>query len=247
MIKIENLSLSIPIFTSDNTVLKRKIIHNIAGGKLNLSTNKVARVEALSEINCTIKDGERVALLGHNGSGKTSFLKIISGIYTPTKGCIKKDIKVFPMIQKSFLTSPELSGYTAAKAFYLNVQKTEKGFREFFEKVKNFSEIGNFIYFPIKTYSEGMHSRLLYAILTSFRHECLALDEGFSAGDSSFTAKAEKRMKEFIDNAGTLIFASHNNNLLKAFCSRGLIFDKGKIIFDGKINDAIDFYEEEII
>ena len=92
-----------------------------------------------------------------------------------------------------------------------------------------------------------MYSRLLYAILTSFRHECIALDEGFSAGDSNFSAKAEKRMKEFIDNAGTLIFASHNNNLLKSFCSRALIFDKGEIIFDGRINDAINFYEKEII
>ena len=246
MIILNNVSLSIPIFSSESTLLKRKIIKTVAGGSLYIDSSKIPRVEALSNINCIIKPGEIVALLGHNGSGKTSFLKIISGIYTPTEGLIKKNLKVFPMIQKSFITSEELSGYIAAKAFYMNVYNSEKGFLEYFESLKEFSGIGDFIYLPLKTYSQGMYSRLLFSILTSFNHECLALDEGFSAADDYFNIKAEKRMDLFIKNSGTLIFASHSKELLKRFCDRGLVFEKGKIVFDGNIDHAIANYDKNL-
>ena len=89
-----------------------------------------------------------------------------------------------------------------------------------------------------------MASRLNFSILTSFDFQCLALDEGLGTGDIDFTEKAQKRANEFIDQAGTLIFASHSNDLLKRFCTRGLVFDKGNIIFDGKLDSALNFYNE---
>ncbi len=149
------------------------------------------------------------------------------------------------MINKSFLTSVELSGLVAAKAQYMMVNKSLKGFSTYLEDIVNFSDIGDFIYLPIKTYSEGMASRLLFTLLTSFTHECLALDEGFAAGDSDFYNKAEERMESFIQDAGTLIFASHSENLLKRFCRRGLIFEKGQIVFDGNVQDALDYYNDK--
>lgn len=135
------------------------------------------------------------------------------------------------MINKSFLTSTELSGLVATKANYLMIKGTKRGFDEYLEKVKDFSGIGDFIYLPIKTYSQGMEARLLITILTSFTHECLALDEGFGTDDNDFFEKGEKKMNDFIDRAGTLVFASHSEELLKRFCKRGLVFDKGTIIF----------------
>ena len=246
MIELKNVSLSIPIYNTESKFLKRKIINSIAGGRINLGTDKVPIVQALNKINCTIKNGDRVALIGHNGSGKTCLLKIISGVYSPTGGHIKINLRVFPMIQKSFISSQDLSGYIAAKAYYLYVNKNDKGFKEFIESVKNFSGIGDFIYLPLKTYSEGMASRLLFTILTSFNHDCLVMDEGFNAGDTFFMDQAEKRMEDFISNSGTLILASHNDELLKRFCNRGIILDKGKIIYDGKINDAIESYENKL-
>ena len=146
------------------------------------------------------------------------------------------------MIRKGFLTNDALSGYVAAKAQYLIINKTENGFGEFLDKVVEFSGIGDFIYLPINTYSEGMASRLLFTLLTSFKHECLALDEGFGAGDNDFYNKAEKRLDEFIKSAGTLIFASHSDKLLERYCRRGLVFAKGRITFDGDLKDALNFY-----
>ena len=119
-----------------------------------------------------------------------------------------------------------------------------EGFEEYLKEVINFSGLGDFIYLPIKTYSSGMASRLNFAILTSFDFECLALDEGFGTGDLNFTEKAEARANEFIHQAGTLIFASHSDDLLRRFCNRGLVFDKGSIIFDGQLENALNFYHE---
>ena len=244
MIKLEKISLSIPIFTNETRQFKKKLLRSVTGGILERDSPEVTYIKALSNIDCIIKRGERVALIGHNGSGKTSFLKIISGIYFPTSGKFQTDLKIYPMINKSFLTSTELSGFVAAKSYYMMVKGSQKGFSQYLEEVINFSGIGDFIYLPIKTYSSGMASRLNFSILTSFDFQCLALDEGLGTGDIDFTEKAQKRANEFIDQAGTLIFASHSNDLLKRFCTRGLVFDKGNIIFDGKLDSALNFYNE---
>ena len=242
MIKLENISLSIPIFTNETRQFKKSLIRSVTGGLLQRDSAEVTYVQALNKINCTINKGDRVALIGHNGSGKTTFLKIISGIYIPSSGTIERDVKVYPMINKSFLTSAELSGYVAARSQYLMMNGSKNGFEEYLNEVVDFSGIGDYIYLPIKTYSQGMASRLIFSILTSFDFECLALDEGFGAGDSNFTEKAEARTNEFIDKAGTLIFASHSDALLQRFCKRGLVFEKGSIIFDGPLGDALEFY-----
>ncbi len=244
MISLENISLSIPIFTNETRQFKKTLLKSVTGGLLQRDSAEVTYIKALSNVNCKINRGDKIALIGHNGSGKTSFLKLISGIYAPTSGNILADIKVYPMINKSFITSEELSGYVAARSFYMMTHGSYSGFGEYLEKVVDFSGIGDFIYLPIKTYSQGMASRLLFTILTSFDHECLALDEGFGAGDSSFTKQAEIRMSEFIDKAGTLIFASHSEELLGRFCNRGLVFEKGSIIFDGSLNEALKLYKK---
>jgi lipopolysaccharide transport system ATP-binding protein len=96
----------------------------------------------------------------------------------------------------------------------------------------------------MKGYSEGMSARLLFALLTSGSHDCLALDEGFGAGDARFFERAKKRMEAFIQAAGTLILASHSNTLLSQFCTRGLVFNQGQIAFDGPLEDALSFYHD---
>ena len=245
MIYLQNVNLSIPIFTNETRQFKKILVNSVTGGFFQRESAEVTRINALNYVNCKIDRGERVALIGHNGSGKTTFLKVISGIYYSTSGLLKKDIKVFPMINKSFLTSNELSGLVAAKAHYLMVQGSEDGFEEYLKEIKDFSGIGDYIYLPIKTYSQGMESRLLFTILTSFNHECLALDEGFGTGDNDFYEKAEIKMNSFLKDTGTLIFASHSEDLLKRFCNRGLVFDRGSIVFDGLLDDALNYYHEK--
>jgi lipopolysaccharide transport system ATP-binding protein len=105
-----------------------------------------------------------------------------------------------------------------------------------------FSGLGDFVHLPVKTYSQGMAARLLFAVLTAGSHDCLAMDEGFGAGDSSFYDKAQERLHTFLATTGTLLLASHSDELLRRFCQRGLVFQEGQIVFDGPLDAALAYY-----
>lgn len=242
---LENVGLQIPVFSTETRSLKSALIRSVTGGQLKRGRSG-AVITALQNVNCAIFEGERVGLIGHNGAGKSTFLKLISGIYTATAGRLERRVHVYPMIQKSFITSPELSGLQAIKAHYLMMQGSLRGFDHFSSGVIEFSGLGDFIHLPVKTYSEGMAARLVFSILTAGRHECLAMDEGFGAGDLSFYEKARQRMQDFVNTAGTLLLASHSDALLRQFCTRGLVFDQGSIVFDGDLGSALDFYRSRV-
>lgn len=241
MIQLENVWLRIPIATSETRSLKRALLRSVTGGGLR-SSRGGAEIEALRGVSVSIRHGERVALIGHNGAGKSTFLKLVSGIYHPTSGRIAKSVAVYPMIQKSFITSPELSGLQAVKAHYLLVKGNLRGFDAFLQSVSDFAGLGDFIHLPVKSYSNGMSARLLFAVLTGFTHECLALDEGLGAGDSDFFDRAQNRLDSFVASAGTLLLASHSDHLLQRFCTRGLVFREGRIVFDGPLDLALANY-----
>jgi len=238
---LEGVRLEIPVFTAETRSLKTSLIRSVTGGKLSRKGGK-AMVAALQDVTCTVRQGERIALIGHNGAGKSTFLRLISGIYQHSAGRFEARVRVFPMIHKSFITSPELSGLQAIKAHYLMVNGHLGGFEAFADDVIAFSGLGDYVRLPVKTYSQGMAARLLFAVLTAFRHECLALDEGFGAGDSSFYKQAQQRLHQFLDTTGTLVLASHSDDLLRRFCQRGLVFAEGRIAFDGPLEEALKHY-----
>lgn len=240
-LRLENVRLEIPVFSAETRSLKTSLIRSVTGGKLSRKGGK-AMVAALQDVTCTVRQGERIALIGHNGAGKSTFLRLISGIYQHTAGRFEARVRVFPMIHKSFITSPELSGLQAIKAHYLMVNGHLGGFEAFADDVITFSGLGDYVRLPVKTYSQGMSARLLFAVLTAFRHECLALDEGFGAGDSSFYEQAQDRLHAFLSTTGTLVLASHSDALLRRFCQRGLVFEEGRIAFDGPLKDALAYY-----
>lgn len=243
VLELRDVWLRIPVSTRETRTLKKALLRSLTGGSLH-QTRYGAEIEALRGIHCRIHHGERVALIGHNGAGKSTFLRLVSGIYVATSGFFKASCPVYPMIQKSFITSGELSGLQAVKGHYLLQQGNLKGFNEYLHEIVEFSELGDFIHLPMKGYSEGMSARLLFALLTSGSHDCLALDEGFGAGDARFFERAQARLEQFIDTAGTLILASHSEDLLLRFCRRGLVFSQGQIIFDGPLQDSLSFYHE---
>tara|TARA_A100001015_G_scaffold316236_1_gene429990 strand:- start:722 stop:1486 length:765 start_codon:yes stop_codon:yes gene_type:complete len=243
IIELKNLSLNIPVINTESKSLKKKILKTASGGLLVKNKNN-AVIHALRNITVKFYNGERIGLIGHNGAGKSSFLRLISGIYFASEGEFISRVKVHPMIIKSFITSPELSGEHAIRCHYLIEKGNLRGYEDFLEKVINFSELGDYISLPLKGYSEGMSNRLLFSILTSSKYECLALDEGFGASDASFFEKAKKRLEDFLDQSGTLFLASHSDELLSKFCKRGLVFKNGEIVFDSNIQEAIEKYHE---
>jgi len=146
------------------------------------------------------------------------------------------------MIDKSSWVDQDLTGYHAAKVQYLLNRNSLKGFDEFYGELLAFTELADFMHIPLRTYSDGMRTRLQFGLLTGFRHDALALDEGIGAGDQSFLNKAQDRLSSFLGNVGTLILASHSNDLLRQFCKRGVVLSHGRIVFDGGFEAAEAYY-----
>ena len=244
LIELKNVGLKIPINAVEGNSIKEKI-KSWTGGRENRKTAG-RYIEAVKSINCSIYEGERVALIGHNGAGKSTFLRLISGIYKPTSGSIQINCKVYTMIEKVFITEPSLSGSDAIKGQYLMDNNNMSGYEDYHRKIVEFSELEDYINLPLRIYSQGMCTRLLFSILTQGNHECIAMDEGLGTGDDRFFKKAQKRMNSFINSAGTLILASHSKELLKKFCTRGITFNKGVIKYDGDIDKAFEVYNDLI-
>jgi len=243
VISLKDVNLNIPIFCKTELSIKKSFIKAVTGSKISNKNNNTF-VTALNSINIDIYRGDKIALIGHNGSGKSSFIRLISKIYSPSSGNFISKVSVFPMLTKSFIVSEALTGIDEAKAHYLSRYFNLNGFENYLDEIVEFSGLGDFIALPLKTYSEGMANRLLFTLLTFDKYDFLALDEGIGTGDNAFHEKASKRLDKFISESGSLVFASHSNELLKRFCTRGIVFSCGSIVYDGKLKDAISYYAE---
>lgn len=247
LLTLKDVSLFIPVEGVHSKSLKATLVNGISGGFLRQSSSSAPTgVDVLRSLSLSIRHGERVALIGHNGAGKTSLIRLLCDIYKPTSGTILRNGSIAPLINKSFWVDTDLNGYHAAKAHYLLNCNTLDGFDEYLSDLSSFTELSDFIHLPIRTYSDGMRTRLQFGLLTSFRHQALALDEGIGAGDQWFLSKARSRLSEFLGSIGTLILASHSSELLRNFCDRGLVLCKGQLAFDGPLDAALHFYHNEL-
>lgn len=206
------------------------------------SRNKKSIV--IDNLSLQIGKGDRIGLLGHNGSGKTTLLRMLSGIYKPTRGTINfSEKQLTPIIDQSLGYSRELHGKQLCYINFLLYQQEFISWKTFYEKILIFTELSEFMDTPIKSWSQGMQTRLSFALITNRPLSGLALDEGLVAGDQWFQRKAKIQLDNFIDGLGTLVLASHSVDLLQRYCSRGIILHKGQVQFDGSLFRAIQLYQ----
>lgn len=200
------------------------------------------RVEALKNINLEIKHGDRVGLIGLNGAGKSTLLKVMAGIYPPTSGSVAKQGHVCPMFE--FATGFEMSqsGWDNIRIRGLLLGMTPDEIEEKLPEIAEFTELGEFLDYPVRTYSSGMFIRLAFAVSTSINPEILLIDEVMGAGDIKFAEKAKRRMYEFMDQGKILVFSSHSFDLLKSFCARTIWLEKGCVKSDGATNEVLRDY-----
>ena len=196
--------------------------------------------EALNGVDFTVSEGESVAILGRNGSGKSSLLKLISGVMTPDEGRILTRGRVAGLIEVGAGFHPDLSGrenvYLNAAILGMNRRETEQRFDEIVE----FSEIGEFIDNEVKHYSSGMFMRLAFAVAVHVEFDILLVDEVLSVGDAGFRAKCRARMAELTSTGKTMVVVSHDKGTVQELCTRGIILEKGVMTFDGDINEAVE-------
>lgn len=205
---------------------------------------KIADIHALKDVNLTIQPGERVGLLGHNGAGKSTFLKMLAGLYPISSGSRTVEGTVRSLFDISLGFEPDASGRENILYRGLLLGLTPKYMKSIQSEIIEFADIGEFIDYPIKTYSAGMQVRLAFAISTSVGGDILLLDEVIGAGDANFMGKARRRITDLIEKAEILVLASHDFSTLCSICTRGLVFHHGEVIFDGDMDMAIERYKE---
>ena len=250
MTELDNASLHLYSMTSKGVNIKKELV-KIVGRFLNWRFRNIeknpSKILILKNINVFINKGDRIGLIGANGSGKSTILKLLSGIYKPSSGLMKGD-HFYPMIIRDLNVSEDLTGIDAAKAFFYQHGLGLIGYDLdwFVSKIESNCKIGDYFSRSIKYYSEGMRTRLIFSLLTSVRlSENLAIDEGFGTGDKKFALQAEEKLKNFLGSNGSLLLASHSNDLLRQFCKRGWVMKGGRLIFDGSLEKAFSFYDSK--
>lgn len=236
IVSLRNVSLAYPIYSVQAQSLRNAIVSLAVGGKLLKDGRDVIHVKALNNISFDLKEGDRLGIIGHNGSGKTTLLKVLAGVYEPDKGLVKVDGKISSMIDIGLGLDGNLTGRENIISMGRMRGLTTKAIIEKIPEILEFSDLGNFIDLPIKTYSSGMSTRLVFAVSTSFEPDVLILDEWLGAGDAGFYDKATKRMNDLLAQSRTMILASHNFDLVKTTCNKLLVLEHGEPKYLGDVN-----------
>ena len=225
-IKLENVSVSFPTYENANRSVKNLIIGTKFFGRGKITESGVL---ALHDLTLKIETGERIGLVGPNGSGKSTLLKVLSGIYAPSAGNLEISGTAASLLDLSSGFDPDASGYENIFLKALLFGKSKDEISKKIEEIVEFSELGDFINLPIRTYSSGMVMRLAFSIATSINPEILLMDEWLSVGDQQFNEKATARLNELVDQASILVIASHNQSLIEELCTRVIHISGGEI------------------
>ena len=245
--KKEDIAISVKNVTKEFTVYEDKA-YFLKERLANLKRNKKSKHIVLKDISCDIKRGESVALIGVNGSGKSTLLKLMNKIIYPEKGTITMNGKVSSMIE---LGAGFNTDFTGRENIYFNASMYGLGKKDvdpIIDKIIEFSELGEFIDTPVRTYSSGMYMRLAFSIAVNVQAEILLIDEILAVGDAHFQAKCLEKMKELKAQGKTMVFVSHNMNQVKSFCDRSIWLYEGKIRMDDTTeNVAREYLKDQVI
>ena len=224
---------------------KERSLKSLLGGMFQRKTGRqeVQDIHALKHVSVDIHAGERVGLLGHNGAGKSTFLRMVAGLYPISGGTRVVQGTVRSLFDLSLGFEPDATGRENVLYRGLLLGLTPQFMRQIEEEVIEFAGLGEFIDYPRRTYSAGMQVRLAFAISTAVGGDVLLLDEVIGAGDANFMAKAKERITRLIEQSEILVLASHDFGALNSLCNRGLVFEHGRLIYDGPIREAVAHYK----
>lgn len=208
------------------------------------STERV--IHALAGVHLTIGAGERVGLIGPNGAGKSTLLKTMAGIYPPHHGVVRVEGHVCPLFEFSTGFEMEATGWDNIRTRALLLGMSAGEIDRKIDDIASFTGLGEFLDIPVRCYSAGMALRLAFATSTAVEPEILLLDEVMAAGDAAFIAKARRRMDELMEKASIVVFATHNLEMLPAFCARSILLQHGRVVADGPSAEVIARYRQDV-
>lgn len=237
IITVENVSMHFRMDKNHTTSLKEWVVSFLKGKQ------QYEEFHALENVTFDVKRGEIFGVIGRNGAGKSTLLKVVSGIYKPTSGKAVSAGRIAPMLELGSGFDQELSGHDN---IFLNgaiLGFTEDFLKQKYDEIVAFSELGEFIHQPIKTYSSGMMMRLAFSVATIVEPEILIVDEILAVGDASFQQKSRARMLELMQGGTTVLFVSHTMSQIREMCDRVLWLDHGTVKMIGETQEVCDAYE----
>src|SRR3954454_12220117 len=240
-IEVQNAYVDFPIFDAKTRSLKKRVLGKV-GGKIGTDSRGPV-IEALQDVSLSLKDGDRVGLVGHNGAGKSTLLRLLSGIYEPTRGSARVVGKVAPVFDLGIGMDPEISGFENIMIRGLFLGMTRKQMEKRVDDIAEFTELGDYLAMPLRTYSTGMRVRLALGVVTTIDPEILLLDEGIGAVDAKFLDKARTRLVDLVKRSGMLVFASHQDDLLFELCDTAIWMDEGHVKMHGSLREVITGYK----
>ncbi|KWH26278.1 ABC transporter ATP-binding protein [Burkholderia multivorans] len=226
-IHAENITVEFPVFNASHRSLKKTVLRATTGGRVAHDAGKHVVVRAVSDASFRFNPGDRVALVGHNGAGKTTLLRVLSGVYAPVAGKLDVQGRIGSLLDMSLGMDPEATGYENIflRGVVMGLRPSE--IEEKIDEIAEFSELGDYLNMPTRTYSSGMALRLAFAVSTAVHPDILLMDEWLSVGDESFNKKASNRLNSLVERSSILVMASHSPELVRKVCNRKIILEKG--------------------
>jgi ABC-type polysaccharide/polyol phosphate transport system ATPase subunit len=241
-IVVDTVTINFPIYGASQQSLRHTLLSRTGGLIRREGQSQRVVVRALDNISFRLDSGDRVGLIGHNGAGKSTLLRVLAGVYQPDTGSVRVEGKISPLLNAAPGLDLEDSGYENIKTCSMFLGMSREEIARKLPEIAEFCELGEYLDLPMRAYSAGMVTRLCFAIATAIDPDILLLDEGIAAGDARFASRAEARMQALVARTRILVVASHSEALLKSYCNRGLLLEKGNIILSGPIDDVFAEY-----
>lgn len=244
-IVLDQVCVDFPIYDSDRS-LRKLLFRGAVGGVVSSDGSRRHRVtvRGLDQLSFELHAGDRVALIGHNGAGKSTLLRILSGAYRPSSGTILVDGRVSSLLTLGTGFDIDDTGFENLYTACLYLGMTPREIRARTDEIAEFTELGEYLRMPVRTYSSGMQMRLAFAVATALQPEILLIDEILGVGDAQFMIKAEQRIKDLMSRASLLVLASHSPHVVRQFCNKAMLLRAGRIEEFGEVDSTLALYEK---
>ncbi|HLW47013.1 MAG TPA: ABC transporter ATP-binding protein [bacterium] len=242
-VAVENVTVSFPVYGSQK-MFRKELAARVGGLIRREGRHNRVTIRALENVSLRIDHGDRVGILGYNGAGKSTLLRVLAGVYQPVAGRVAIEGRVSPLFNIAPGLDMDDTGYEniITCGLFLGMHRDE--IRVKIDDIAAFSELGDYLSLPVRTYSSGMLSRLCFAVATAIDPEILLLDEGIGAGDARFAERAAKRVDALLARANILVLASHSDAIIQSMCTKALLLDSGRVVMLGDLHEVSEVYRK---
>ncbi|OGT37793.1 MAG: sugar ABC transporter ATP-binding protein [Gammaproteobacteria bacterium RIFCSPHIGHO2_12_FULL_38_14] len=241
-IDLQNVYVEFPLYDMSARSLKKNFLQLATGGAVGKDLNHRIVINALDNLSLSLRHGDQVGLIGHNGSGKSTLLRVLANIYEPTKGQVRIQGHISPMLDTILGVESEFSGYENIYIRGTLLGLTRKQIKKQAAEIAELTGLGDYLSMPTRTYSSGMKIRLAFAISTTIQPDILLIDEIFGAGDAEFMERAKQKMTSLLNGSSIVVMATHSDDLIKEFCNKALLLESGQVKYFGSVDKALALY-----